>query len=283
MPDDRLQARKMRSLSAVLVGTLASTLVNLLSIFPAPGLAESILGVVRSSDNSADWIKITTRLWESGIAYKPINLEDIKSAADLVGVSVIFLPNIETLSAVQVKALEDWVKQGGRLIAAGPVGRNSPALVRQSLRSLLGAYWAFPLTRSASLQPRLRCRDIACNVSSNWVPPEQANVAIKGGVLIPADVNSQTVAIWRQSDGSSAAIASDRATYLGWRWGTDGAANLDTAWLRASLARWGGTVSPTPNIAIAPPNSRGSAPVPAPNPERISRSPSPSSPPSPPS
>ena len=152
------------------MGTLASTLVNLFIIFPSPSFAEVALGVVRSSENSPDWVKITTRLWESGIAYKPINLEEIKSMADLAGVNVLFLPNIETLSPAQIKVLEAWANQGGRLIASGPVGRSSPALVRQSLRSLLGAYWAFPLTQPATPQPRTRCRDLACTTSNNWVP-----------------------------------------------------------------------------------------------------------------
>lgn len=213
------------------------------------------MGVVRSSENSPDWVKITTRLWESGIAYKPINLEEIKSVTDLAGVNVLFLPNIETLSTAQLKVLEAWASQGGRLIASGPVGRSSPALVRQSLRSLLGAYWAFPLTQRATPQPRTRCRDLACNTSSNWVPAAQQNASVQGGVLIPADANSQTVATWKDSSGSSAAIATDRATYLGWRWGSDGSPNIDSAWLRASIARWGGTVgSPVaPSTAAAPP------------------------------
>ncbi len=258
MPDACSQAQKIRFftfLQRVFIGTLASTLLNLFIIFPTPSFAEVVLGVVRSSENSPDWVKITTRLWESGIAYKPINLEQIKSAADLAGVNVLFLPNIETLTAPQIRVLEAWASQGGRLIASGPVGRSSPALVRQSLRSLLGAYWAFPLTQRGAPQPRTRCRDLACTASSNWVPPEQKNASVQGGVLIPADANSQTIATWKDSSGSSAAIATDRATYLGWRWGSDGSATIDKAWLQASIARWGGTVgSPVaPSTAAAPP------------------------------
>ncbi|OCR01322.1 hypothetical protein BCD67_12450 [Oscillatoriales cyanobacterium USR001] len=268
MPDVYFHSIKKRQLASMLVAAIASTVVNFSVIFPSLGQIESKLGVIRSADNSADWIKITTRIWESGIGiYKPINLEDIKSAADLADVSVLFLPNIETLNAVQVKAIEEWVKKGGKLIAAGPVGRNSPALVRQSLRSLLGGYWAFPLTQSATPQPRLRCRDIACKVSTNWVPPEATNNTVKGGVLIPADINSQTVAIWKQSDGSSAVIASDRATYFGWNWGKEESGELDNIWLKAALARWNGTTNLPPNVATTQPgnNSRGRAPVPAPN------------------
>ncbi|MEG3967767.1 family 10 glycosylhydrolase [Microcoleus sp. T2B6] len=269
MPDACSQAKKNRFftfLQRVLIGTLASTLLNLFILFPSPSFAEVVLGVVRSSENSPDWVKITTRLWESGIAYKPINLEEIKNLADLTGVNVLFLPNIETLSPTQIKVLEAWVSQGGRLIASGPVGRSSPALVRQSLRSLLGAYWAFPLTQPATPQPRSRCRDLACTTSSSWMPPEQKNASVQGGVLIPADANSQTIATWKDSSGSSAAIATDRATYLGWRWGSDGSANVDKAWLQASIARWGGTIASQP---VAPPTAAG-IPLPSP-PSRVSR------------
>jgi uncharacterized lipoprotein YddW (UPF0748 family) len=270
MPDACSQAKKIRFftfLQRVLIGTLASTLVNLFIIFPSPSFAEVVLGVVRSSENSPDWVKITTRLWESGIAYKPINLEQINSTADLAGVNVLFLPNIETMSPAQIKVLEAWTSQGGRLIASGPVGRSSPALVRQSLRSLLGAYWAFPLTQPATPQPRTRCRDIACTTSSNWMPPEQKKGSVQGGVLIPADANSQTIATWKDSSGSSAAIATDRATYLGWRWGSDGSANVDKAWLQASIARWGGTIASGPGGA---PPTEAATPLPTP-PSRVTR------------
>ncbi len=269
MPDSCSPVQRIRFFTfcqRVLIGTLASTLLNLFIIFPSPSFAEVVLGVVRSSENSPDWVKITTRLWESGIAYKPINLEEIKSVADLAGVNVLFLPNIETLSPTQIKVLQAWASQGGRLIASGPVGRSSPALVRQSLRSLLGAYWAFPLTQRATLQPRTRCRDLACTASSNWVPAVQQNASVQGGVLIPADANSQTVATWKDSSGSSAAIATDRATYFGWRWGSDGSANVDKAWLQASIARWGGTIASGP---VAQP-SAGATPLPNP-PSRVTR------------
>ncbi|MEG4343646.1 family 10 glycosylhydrolase [Microcoleus sp. A003_D6] len=269
MPDACSQGQNFRFftfLQRVFIGTLASTLLNLFIIFPSPSFAEVVLGVVRSSENSPDWVKITTRLWESGIAYKPINLEEIKNLADLAGVNVLFLPDIETLTPAQIKVLEAWVSQGGRLIASGPVGRSSPALVRQSLRSLLGAYWAFPLTQRAALQPRTRCRDLACTASNNWMPAAQQNGSVQGGVLIPADANSQTVATWKDSSGSSAAIATDRATYLGWRWGSEGSANVDKAWLQASIARWGGTIASQP---VAPPTATAPA-LPNP-PSRVTR------------
>src|SRR5918997_5717272 len=99
MPDACSQAKKVRFftfLQRVLIGTLASTLLNLFIIFPSPSFAEVVLGVVRSSENSPDWVKITTRLWESGIAYKPINVEEINSTADLTCGNVSLFPKIGT-------------------------------------------------------------------------------------------------------------------------------------------------------------------------------------------
>lgn len=243
-----------------LVGSLAGTILHLLTWFPLPALSETVLGVVRSPENSADWIQITTRLWESGVTYQPINLEQIRSATDLAGVRVLFLPNVETLSPTQVKALEDWARQGGRFIASGPVGRGSPALVRQSLRTLLGAYWAFPLNDRSTPQPRYRCRDIACKDSTEWAPAEGANTTVSGGVLIPANLTSQTAATWKQNPGSSAVIATDQATYLGWRWGSEGSADLDKVWLRAALGRHQ-TLSPMP-VTAGPPSPPPTSPTP---------------------
>lgn len=159
MPDACSQAQRIRFftfLQRVLIGTLASTLLNLFILFPSPSFAEVVLGVVRSSENSPDWVKITTRLWESGIAYKPINLEEIKNLADLAGVNVLFLPNIETLSPAQIKVLEAWTKQGGRLIASGPVGRSFPGfgapIFAIAPRGLLG-FSVNPAGYPATAQP----------------------------------------------------------------------------------------------------------------------------------
>lgn len=276
------QAVKARSPAPVrkaIATTIASFFLFLL-LLPLKGAANPVLGVVHSSGNETEWNNITARLQSSGIGYQPIDLQKIKSPADLAGITILFLANVESLTAEQVKVLEVWVQQGGRLIASGPVGRSSPALVRQSLRSLLGAYWAFPLTSPNAPQPRYRCKDLACNNSTNWVPGEATNSTVSGGVLIPAGLNSQTAATWKQSAGSSAVIASDRAIYLGWRWGTGEAADLDQAWLRAAISRHESTPS-TGAIATGHQNhsprvAPGSSPVPASQLQRRSPTPEPS-------
>lgn len=275
-----LPVRSLAPVRTVFAATLAG-LIQFLLLFPLPSVANGALGVVRSAD-SAGWSQITARLQASGISYQPIDLQKIQSPADLAGIAILFLPNIETLTAEQVKVLQTWVQQGGRLIASGPVGRKSPALVRQSLRSLLGAYWAFPLTQPNTPQPRYRCKDIACNSSTNWVPGDATNSTVSGGVLIPAGLNSLTAATWQQSAGSSAVIATDRAIYLGWQWGSGATAEVDNTWLRAAINRHQSNPSTgavasqaTPTRNPAPAVIPGNVPVPA-------RSPQPTAPPVPP-
>ncbi|MCL1463002.1 glycoside hydrolase family 10 protein [Argonema galeatum] len=210
------------------------------------------LGVVRSPDNATQWSGITTRLSESGVSYCVVDLEKIKNVADLNGVSVLFLPNVESLTQEQTLALEAWMSKGGRAIASGPVGNLSPPGVRQMLRSLLGAYWAFPLSEPEALQP-LRTR------TQEWVRQELTGT-IHGGVIIPTSLNSQTAATWTISDSPPAVVTTNRATFLGWRWGVNTAASaqLDLGWLKAALSRYGNIaqagVSPPPTSAncVAP-------------------------------
>ncbi|MCL1469122.1 family 10 glycosylhydrolase [Argonema antarcticum A004/B2] len=210
------------------------------------------LGVVRSPDNATQWSGITTRLSESGVPYCVVDLEKIKNVADLNGVTVLFLPNVESLTQEQTLALEAWMSKGGRAIASGPVGNLSPPGVRQMLRSLLGAYWAFPLSEPEALQP-MRTR------TQEWVRQELTGT-IHGGVIIPTSLNSQTAATWTISDSPPAVVTTNRATFLGWRWGVNTAASaqLDLGWLKAALSRYGNIaqagVSPPPTSAncVAP-------------------------------
>lgn len=235
---------------------------NLLANFPA--VAQGIrLGVVRSSDNVTQWSGITTRLNESGLSYCVVDLEKIRTAADLNGPTVLFLPNVESLTQEQAIALEAWANKGGRIIVSGPVGNLSPPAVRQKLRSLFGAYWAFPLTEPEALQP-MRTR------TQEWVTP-QLSGTIHGGVVVPTGLSSQTAAIWTISDSPPAVVATNRTTFFGWRWGIGSAANsqMDLGWLRAALSRYG-------NIAQAgnvPPSTSGNCVAPNALPSNVAAAP----------
>ncbi|MBD2742785.1 family 10 glycosylhydrolase [Coleofasciculus sp. FACHB-1120] len=202
--------------------------------FPA-GAAPSVLGVVKTQDNANQWEGITTRLGLSGVAYCVVDLQQVRQAADLAGTQVLFLPNVETLSAVQVQAIQEWMRKGGRAIASGPLGTLSQANVRSQLRSLFGAYWGFGLQSPSTLAP-------APANNQGWVQQNGLAGTAQGGVIIPAGLTSQTAAVWKSVENPPAVVTTDRSVFLGWRWGVDTASspNLDSAWLRASLNRYGG-------------------------------------------
>jgi len=219
---------------------LVSTLLSLMVLLPTSARANVLLGIIRDQENIDEWNQIITRIRALGISYEPIDLRQINTLADLSGVKVIFLPNIETLTKTQVQIIEEWVKQGGKLIASGQVGKKSQPGVRQKLRSLLGSYWAFPLSQPTTPEPKYRCLDIACQESTSWAPKANNQGTVAGGVLIPAGLNSTTAATWKGSSGSSAVVITPEVTYLGWHWGNSGAATLDSIWLQATLNRYQG-------------------------------------------
>src|SRR6476646_6546630 len=171
----------------------------------SPAAAEPVsLGVVRSSDNAADWESIATRLQAAKVGYRIVDMQQVERAADLNGISVLFLPNVETITEAQAIALEDWMSRGGRVVVSGPVGRLSPLGVRQALRSLLGAYWAYPLSEPTSLQTITR-------QPQSWARKGQAASGLWGGVIIPSSLSSQTIAIWKSANGTSPAATATGA------------------------------------------------------------------------
>lgn len=214
------------------------------------GTEQLILGVVRSPDNQAQWSNITSRIQAAGINFQEIELGQIQSVADLASVNVLFIPSIEAISAEQVAVLEAWVNRGGRIVASGPVGNLAETQVRQRLRLLLGAYWAFPLAQPANLQA-------VPNPSYRWVQGGNTSEEVWGGVLLPTHSMSNVVVTWRSAAASiqqseteifsneqaAAVISNERATLLGWRWGMGSSQSVefDSQWLRAALSYYQNT------------------------------------------
>ncbi|GGA01528.1 family 10 glycosylhydrolase [Okeania sp. KiyG1] len=263
---------KKKPIYKQLLPQLTSALLSLIVLLPTPSRADALLGIIRDDGNTDEWNNIITRIRNLGISYEPIDLRQINTVADLSGVKVIFLPNIETLTETQVDIIEEWVKQGGKLIASGQVGRKSKPGVRQELRSLLGSYWAFPLSQPAIPEARYRCLDIACKKSTSWAPMGNDQDTVEGGVLIPAGLSSTTAAIWKGSSGSSAVVITPQATYFGWNWGSNTSATLDSAWLQAVLNRYQSQPQFTArnNNPLPTANSRPTAPItPSTNPVKI--------------
>lgn len=216
-----------------LLSTFGLTLA--LTGYPLAAFAQNTrLGVIRNSENATQWAEINSRLQAAGVDYCVVNLDDLNPNANLSDLKVLFLPNVETLNGAQVSRLETWMSQGGQVIVSGPTGTLSQPQVRDQLRSLFGAYWGFSLTNPATLEP-LRVR------SQEWAR-QAVSSTLRGGVIIPAGLNSQTAAVWKSDGTPPAVVVTDRATFFGWRWGTDVVATteLDVAWLQAALSRYGG-------------------------------------------
>lgn len=223
----------------IFIGTVFGTFIHSLLLLPAAWADTARLGVVRSPENEAYWSGITSRLVSAGVDYCVVDFAQVQQASDLGSPQLLFLPNIEQLKSSQLAALQEWMSQGGRVIVSGPVGTLSQPEIRNRLRSLLGAYWGFALTKPSELEP-LRTN------TQTWVRQSGLASNIQGGVVIPAGLNSVTAAVWSQSDNPPAVVTTDKSTFFGWRWGIDGVASreVDSAWLRAALGRYGLTGAP---------------------------------------
>jgi len=218
-------------------------ILNSFSILPVTAATEEpVLSVVYSQENANQWTGITDRLQTIGVKYCVIPLNDVKSGADWGDRRVLFLPNVETLTPTQAIALEEWMSKGGRLIASGPVGSLSAPGVRQLLRSLLGGYWGFSISDTEQIKPTK-------TKIPEWANQTELFGKVRGGVVVPNDMGSESPAVWNSKDNPAAVVTTERSTLLGWRWGTDTAstAGLDNAWLKAALNHY---------LTAPPPSSR---------------------------
>ena len=262
-----VQRRSQTFFQQIILGTLASTILQLSIPLTSLSQINAPLGVIRDSEQTTDWNSIEQRLKASRISYQTLDLNNIKSLTDLQGIRILFIPNITVIKTEQAKVLQEWAKQGGQVIASGPVGEKSTPLVRQLLRSILGSYWAFPLTVPAKPQiakNRCRTQDPLCASLTTWGPIQANANAVDGGVLIPTTLESYTAGIWEASGSSPAVITTQKATYLGWRWGNQSSVEVDIAWLQAALSRHGLAGNPTTT-----PVATVTIPVPAPTPPPV--------------
>jgi uncharacterized lipoprotein YddW (UPF0748 family) len=209
-------------------------LFNILGVLPAKAINDTpVFSVVNTQDNPEQWQGISNRLQQLNVNYCVIPLSQVKNKDDWGKAQVLFLPNVEVLTTEQAIALDQWVSQGGYLIASGPVGNLSTPGVRQLLKKLLGGYWGFSLNTRQNLQPT--------NITiPDWVNQTELFGAIRGGVIIPNNYVHKPAVIWNSQDHPPAILTTEKSTLLGWRWGIDQIASpgLDIAWLKASLNRY---------------------------------------------
>ncbi|WP_416212512.1 glycoside hydrolase family 10 protein [Nostoc sp. ChiQUE01b] len=229
------KARRLFILSCEIV------VLSFLSILPVTAATEEpVLSVVYDQENANQWRGISDRLQTIGMKYCVISLNDVKSGGDWGDRRVLFLPNVETLTPTQAIALEEWMSKGGRLIASGPVGSLSSPGVRQLLRSLLGGYWGFSLSDTEQIQA-------AKTRIPEWTNQTGLFGKVRGGVVIPNDMGTESPAVWNSKDNPAAVVTTERSTFLGWRWGTDtaSAAELDNAWLKTTINHYLTALAPS--------------------------------------
>ncbi len=208
------------------------------------------LGVVRSADNTAQWLNIEARLTRAGTPYRVVPLEQLRDAQTLSAAlgthGVLFLPNQTVLSSEQVASLRRWLTGGGRLIVSGPLGSRSEPAVRRELQAL-GAYWSSDLSRATDFSLIREAR-------RSWARGTDSDKDLQGGILIPSSVDSQTVASWDYPGRPPAVVVTPQVTFLGWRWGEDRAApvGFDADWLRAALNRFETSTVARSSAAPAP-------------------------------
>ncbi|MGB3613853.1 MAG: family 10 glycosylhydrolase [Elainellaceae cyanobacterium] len=144
---------------------------------------------------------------------------------------VLFLPYAESISPQQLATLRQFLEQGGRLVTGGRVGLASSDEIQQELRSLLGAYWAFPLLQPAQI-----------DAAAERIP--NINTAIMGGVVVPGQATSQVIATWREDEASAslhdspAVVRTGSVLFLGWSWGEATNPQMDSAWLQAAVLQY---------------------------------------------
>ncbi|NJL00941.1 MAG: family 10 glycosylhydrolase [Spirulinaceae cyanobacterium SM2_1_0] len=204
-----------------------------IALWPLTAQAQAArFGVIRTRDNAQQWTEITGRLRQANLDYCLVDwtTANTPNSLERENVGVLLLPNVETIDSTQAALLQVWLEAGGRAVVTGPTGSLSPPAVQTQLRSLLGSYWGFPLPTPTPLRA-------ASSARISGVAP---TTTARGGAIIPTGADSEAIAVWQTDGEPPAVVANDRATFLGWRWGSDQTSNtsLDTAWLRAALNRY---------------------------------------------
>lgn len=200
---------------------------------PTAAIAQDLsLTVIRDSSNQTQWSGITRRLQALDVAYCVLEGSDLHpQRLPQPANTVLVLANVSSLDASQGMAIAAWLDQGGRIIATGNTGSLSSEAVKTQLQTLLGATWGFPLTTPTALQLN----------TTLPVPVLPLATPLQGAAILPTDGKSQVLAHWQTQRSTPAIVATDRTVFLGWRWGNDQVAsvNTDVAWFEVLLQQYG--------------------------------------------
>ncbi|MDX2097021.1 MAG: family 10 glycosylhydrolase [Leptolyngbyaceae cyanobacterium bins.59] len=130
LPPDSPQ--HLRSLGIGLLSTVLSLLLQFSTGILSAQARAIVLGVVRNQYNAAQWEQLTTHLQTANVAYRTIDLTQVKTTRDLAGVTVLTLPSVENLTLDQIIVLRDWISQGGRVVTGQQWQTDLNALLTQT-------------------------------------------------------------------------------------------------------------------------------------------------------
>ena len=178
--------------------------------------------------------QMSDRFAAAGLSHQIIAWPQVAALTDSqtaqASAPILLLPRLDVVTAAQLQTLQAFLQQGGRLVVGGPIGLASSNTIQQQLRSLLGAYWAFPLLQPAYVEAR------AATIPSS-------DAAIGGGVVVPHSADSEVMATWRDDSTAShytpaAVVKTASVVFLGWSWGEASDPQVDSAWLQAAVLQY---------------------------------------------
>lgn len=121
-------SRLLRGLIGVCLGAMLPVVSLLMPLSAQPLL----VGITRSRSGDSQWDMLINRLQTSKVAYRTIDLQQVKTVNDLAGITVLFLPNVESLTLEQIIVFRDWVSQGGRIVTADRWQNNPTAALDEA-------------------------------------------------------------------------------------------------------------------------------------------------------
>lgn len=155
-----------KRLSKLTISLLPLTLLTM----PATA-AESVLGIVKSPENAAQWSEITNRLQRVGVNYCIVEASEWQQELDLGNINVLLFPNVATLNGAQTQTLQRWMNKGGKAIMI-PILYEvaSPTLDAAWLQAALKRYG---ISTYGKLAPVANNSPAACRTGAGTGPNDE--------------------------------------------------------------------------------------------------------------
>jgi uncharacterized lipoprotein YddW (UPF0748 family) len=161
----------------------------------------------------------------TNIKYNVISETDLKDVT-VNSLNIIVLPLMADLSQEAYVELENYVKDGGKIILVFP--DVAPSSTVGKLNDLIGV--------QVDLPKRTLCKTYVNSTTANYnflendFPASTKIATIK----TPPD-GTRNIAVWDESNNSPAITVTNNGGYIGWKWGNDGNLAFNVAAMKAAL------------------------------------------------